>query len=96
MLDPSRYTYQWEIYAGGAKQIAKRLYSHKQVYEGDALLVLNWLFFHDAMFKFSARHWRHTEPDVAACGGMSCAQDDQIMKMALLSGNPREVGIILA
>lgn len=86
MLDFSESTYQWELYAGGAKQVAKRVYTLDRVYEGDARIVLNWMFYHDALNKFSARHWRHRTADM-----MGCARDNYIIKAVLQSGNTSKV-----
>ncbi|KAH8665998.1 fungal-specific transcription factor domain-containing protein [Tricladium varicosporioides] len=91
MLDSSQFSYQWEIYSGGAKQVAKKIYARDQVYEGDALTMLNWMFYHDALNKFSARHWTHKSYMVSSAEIASCARDDQIMRMALLSGNTSKI-----
>jgi hypothetical protein len=89
MLDSSEYSYQWEIYAGGAKTVARQIYRKEKVHEGDALAMLNWMFYHDALFRFGARHWRRS--NVITSGAWQCARDDQIMNMALRSCNPSEV-----
>lgn len=86
MLDFSESTYQWELYAGGSKCIAKRIYTLDRVYEGDALTVLNLMFYHDALNKFTARHWKHRTADM-----IGCARDDDIIKAVLQSGNTSKV-----
>jgi hypothetical protein len=86
MLDFSESTYQWEFYSGGAKQLAKRIYTLDRVYEGDARIILNWMFYHDVLNKFSARHWGHRTSIM-----MGCAQDNYIIKAALQSGTASKV-----
>jgi hypothetical protein len=84
--DISESTYQWELYAGGAKQVGKRIYALDQTCEGDARVILMWLFYHDALSKFTARHWLRKTDNLQKCG-----EDDQIRKAALLSGDVTEV-----
>lgn len=86
MLDFSESTCHWQIYAGGAKHIAKRIYTLDRVYEGDALTVLNLMFYHDALNKFTARHWKQRTADM-----LGCARDDCIIKAVLQSGNTSKI-----
>jgi hypothetical protein len=97
VLDCSESSHSWEVFAGGAKQIAKVIYARVQIYEGDALTMLNWMFYHDALSKISARHWTQKPYKVSYAEEKtineikSCARDGQIMKLALLSGNTSKV-----
>lgn len=38
-------------------------------YHGDQALILDWIFYHDVMYKFSIRHWRDKNPDQIALAG---------------------------
>ncbi|KAK1835672.1 fungal-specific transcription factor domain-containing protein [Podospora conica] len=53
--EPSR---GWGIFFSGSKQIARYYHTPHKTYDGDPALVLDWLFYHDTMHKFSLRHWR--------------------------------------
>lgn len=48
----------WGIFFTGSKQIARFHHVPHKTYDGDPALVLDWLFYHDTMHKFSLRHWR--------------------------------------
>ncbi|KIW16545.1 hypothetical protein PV08_03733 [Exophiala spinifera] len=41
----------------GSKKLAKLSYEYDEAYEGDIALVLDWLFYHNVMYKFTMRHW---------------------------------------
>jgi hypothetical protein len=47
----------WGIFFTGSKQIARFQHVPHKTYDGDPALVLDWLFYHDTMHKFSLRHW---------------------------------------
>lgn len=47
----------WAIFFCGTKKIAKTVHRHDNTYEGDPALILDWVFYHDVMYKFSIRHW---------------------------------------
>lgn len=88
MLD-SPETHQWLMYACGAREVAKTHYFPGQVYEGDASVILNWLFYHEALFNFSVRHWRNQTSGLGVC-----MLDDQIRRAVLLSGNTSKVNML--
>lgn len=85
ILDSYESSYQWELYACGAKRVGNQIYPLDQVYQGDASVILNWLFYHDALFTFTACHWR---PEAYV---EECVRDDQIRRAVLLSGNTSKV-----
>jgi hypothetical protein len=33
------------------------VYGHDETYEGDLATLLDWVFYHDVLYKFSIRHW---------------------------------------
>lgn len=47
----------WAIFFCGTKKIAKTVHRQNNTYEGDPALILDWVFYHDVMYKFSIRHW---------------------------------------
>jgi hypothetical protein len=87
MLDVSDMSHQWKVYAGGAREIGKVIYKLDQVYQGDAAVILNWMFYHDALFNFSVRHWRQKTSGLHGC------VDNQFRKAVLQSGHTSKVGL---
>ncbi|KAK0742625.1 fungal-specific transcription factor domain-containing protein [Schizothecium vesticola] len=51
----------WGIFFTGSKQIARFQHVPHKTYDGDPALILDWLFYHDTMHKFSLRHWHPQE-----------------------------------
>lgn len=47
----------WTGFFCGSKKVAKLAYEYNEAYEGDIALVLDWLFYHNVMYKFTMRHW---------------------------------------
>ncbi|KAJ9144113.1 Fungal specific transcription factor domain-containing protein [Pleurostoma richardsiae] len=47
----------WAIFFCGTKKIARTVHERDNTYEGDQALILDWVFYHDVMYKFSIRHW---------------------------------------
>ncbi|KAK3315690.1 fungal-specific transcription factor domain-containing protein [Apodospora peruviana] len=47
----------WAIFFCGTKKIANLLHRPHSTYEGDSALILDWIFYHDTLYKFSIRHW---------------------------------------
>ncbi|CAK7218075.1 hypothetical protein SBRCBS47491_003383 [Sporothrix bragantina] len=45
------------IYFCGCKRIALAMHREHRDYQGDLALILDWVFYHDAMYKFSIHHW---------------------------------------
>lgn len=45
------------IFFCGCKRIAGAMHQEHNDYEQDATLILDWLFYHDTLYKFSIRHW---------------------------------------
>jgi hypothetical protein len=86
MLDATGSSNQWIPYAKIAKYVGERLYSLDQIYEGDAMVILTWLYYHLALFRFTARHWIPNQFALKKCGG-----EDQIIKAVLQSGNTSKV-----
>ncbi|KAJ5999776.1 hypothetical protein N7481_000185 [Penicillium waksmanii] len=47
----------WTGFLCGSEQLAKLIYEYDETYEGDFALILDWLFYHHVMYKFTIRHW---------------------------------------
>ncbi len=59
----------WTIFFCGTKTIAGRVTQPHDTYYGDEALILDWIFYHDAMYKFCIRHWldkNHDQVKLAA------------------------------
>ncbi|KAE9378870.1 hypothetical protein N431DRAFT_553212 [Stipitochalara longipes BDJ] len=47
----------WTVFFCGCKRISKMVYGHDETYEGDLATLLDWVFYHDVLYKFSILHW---------------------------------------
>ena len=47
----------WSVFFCGTKQIANHVHEPNRTYDGELALILDWVFYHDAMYKFSVTHW---------------------------------------
>jgi hypothetical protein len=47
----------WSIFFCGTKSIVSRVTKPDDTYYGDEAIILDWIFYHDAMYKFSIKHW---------------------------------------
>jgi hypothetical protein len=45
------------VYFCGCKRLAMKMHREHSDYHGDLALILDWVFYHDAMYKFSIHHW---------------------------------------
>ncbi|KIH88729.1 hypothetical protein SPBR_06991 [Sporothrix brasiliensis 5110] len=45
------------VYFCGCKRLAMTMHREHSTYQGDLALILDWVFYHDAMYKFSIHHW---------------------------------------
>jgi hypothetical protein len=86
VYDSPEIQYDWEKYTCGAKIAGHHVYSADQIYEGDARILLDWLFYHDALARFSTRHWLKTPPEMEGC-----TRNNQIRRAVLLCGNSSKV-----
>lgn len=60
----------WSIFFCGTKSIASRVTELHSTYYGDEALILDWIFYHDAMYKFSIRHWIDKNEDQIQLAGL--------------------------
>ncbi|KAF2093945.1 hypothetical protein NA57DRAFT_80950 [Rhizodiscina lignyota] len=80
----------WAMYMCHAKILAEEVFCLDQTYEGDFLVILQWIFHHDAFSRFSVRHYDRRTPKMIAC-----AFNDQIRRRALFSGNNTQVSNVV-
>ncbi|KAL6898715.1 fungal-specific transcription factor domain-containing protein [Trichoderma evansii] len=53
----------WAIFFCGTKRLANMITKQHDTYFGDEAMIIDWIFYHDAMYKFSIRHWRKRNHD---------------------------------
>lgn len=53
----------WAIFFCGTKRLANMITKQHDTYFGDEAMIIDWIFYHDAMYKFSIRHWRKRNSD---------------------------------
>lgn len=70
----------WSIFFCGCKRIANMVHQPNKTYDGDWALILDWVFYHDAMYKFSICHFVQRIPDQVAL-----ARDAKIVSKAVFS-----------
>ena len=51
------------MFFSGAKKIANLVHQPNMTYDGDPALILDWIFYHDTLYKFSIRHWVKKQDD---------------------------------
>lgn len=56
------------IYFCGCKRIALSVHREHTDYEGDMALLLDWILYHDTMYKFSIHHWAKRLPQQQMVG----------------------------
>jgi len=56
----------WSIFFCGTKRIASLVTQRNNDYAGDEALLMDWIFYHDTMYKFSIRHWQDKNEDQIA------------------------------
>lgn len=47
-------------------------------YQGDIAVLFDWVFYHDALARFSLRHWKPAAPDKAICRGKPLVQSKRL------------------
>ncbi|KAH6645304.1 fungal-specific transcription factor domain-containing protein [Truncatella angustata] len=61
----------WSIFFCGTKTIARLVTQLHGTHYGDEALILDWIFYHDAMYKFSIRHWIKKDDDQTQLAGLT-------------------------
>ncbi|KAK3350207.1 fungal-specific transcription factor domain-containing protein [Lasiosphaeria hispida] len=70
----------WAIFFCGCKRIINMVHKPHRTYEGDPALILDWIFYHDTLYKFSIRHWDQREHEQIAL-----AAQEKIVSKAIFS-----------
>ncbi|KAK1759971.1 fungal-specific transcription factor domain-containing protein [Echria macrotheca] len=70
----------WAIFFCGTKRIANLVHTRHATYDGDRALILDWILYHDTLYKFCVRHWAPKMPDQ-----VQLAAQEKIMSKAIYS-----------
>lgn len=57
------YGLSWSIFFCGTKKIASSITKKHDTCFGDEALMMDWILYHDVMYKFSIRHWASKNED---------------------------------
>ena len=77
----------WAVFFCGTKRIAKLVTQQDDTYFGDEALIMDWIFYHDTMYKFSIRHWDDKNRDQ-----VELAAQKKIISKAVFSPERQMVG----
>lgn len=58
-------------------------------YFGDEAMIIDWIFYHDAMYKFSIRHWQKRNADQ-----IHLAEQKKVLSKAVFSPERQTVSIV--
>jgi hypothetical protein len=88
MYDSDRSSLDWAQQVCNAKIAAGHVYSLDRRYEGDIRILLEWIFYHDALARFSVNHWSQRN-----AGMLACMEDHRVRQALKLSGSSSKVGV---
>ncbi|KAH6987946.1 fungal-specific transcription factor domain-containing protein [Ilyonectria sp. MPI-CAGE-AT-0026] len=74
------YGLSWSIFFCGTKKIASSVTRKHDTCFGDEALMMDWIFYHDVMYKFSIRHWASKNTDQ-----VSLAAQTKVISKAVFS-----------
>lgn len=74
IFDQPDSPYAWAQHICKAKMAVKDIYTLDTPYQGDLALILDWVYYHDVLSKFSVRHYKQR-----TIGQETCARDKYIM-----------------
>ncbi|KAK5996189.1 hypothetical protein PT974_04617 [Cladobotryum mycophilum] len=80
----------WSIFFCGTKKIASLVTQKNNAYFGDEALIMDWIFYHDVMYKFSICHWMDKNMDQ-----IELAAQEKIMSKAVFSPERQTIVSIL-
>ncbi|KAK1241967.1 hypothetical protein MKX07_007790 [Trichoderma sp. CBMAI-0711] len=66
VLCPGGQTTVWSVHFDGCMTIVKSSYQGLKVNEGEHATLLDWVFYHNVLYKFSLQHWQRRTPEMAA------------------------------
>ncbi|UKZ78821.1 hypothetical protein TrVFT333_006566 [Trichoderma virens FT-333] len=66
VLCPSGKTTVWSVHFDGCMTIVKSSYQGRGEREGEHATLLDWVFYHNVLYKFSLQHWQRRTPEMAA------------------------------
>lgn len=79
----------WSIFFCGTKRIAGLVTEEHESYGGDEALIMDWIFYHDVMYKFSIKHWQKKNEDQ-----IQLAAQEKIISKAVFSPERQTVCIM--
>ncbi|TFB01675.1 hypothetical protein CCMA1212_006371 [Trichoderma ghanense] len=80
----------WSIFFCGTKRIANLVTKTDDTFFGDEALIIDWIFYHDVMYKFSIRHWREKNRDQ-----IQLASQRKVLSKAVFSPERQVIAPIL-
>ncbi|KAL6859453.1 fungal-specific transcription factor domain-containing protein [Trichoderma novae-zelandiae] len=66
VLCPGGKTTVWSVHFDGCMTIVKSSYQGHKVSEGEHATLLDWVFYHNVLYKFSLQHWQRRTTEMAA------------------------------
>ncbi|KAM0257112.1 hypothetical protein ACHAQJ_004576 [Trichoderma viride] len=66
VLCPNGKTTVWSVHFDGCMTIIKSSYQGRRENEGEHAVLLDWVFYHSILYKFSLKHWQQRTPQMAA------------------------------
>lgn len=69
-----------------AKQAAKYVYNENTLHDGELGLLLEWIYYHDALSAFSVSHFNAAPPEMKLC-----MTDHQVRRAIRLNADPTRV-----
>lgn len=79
----------WSIFFCGTKRIAGLVTQQHESYVGDEALIMDWIFYHDVMYKFSIKHWQTKNEDQ-----IQLAAQEKIISKAIFSPERQTVSLL--
>ncbi|PTB63016.1 hypothetical protein BBK36DRAFT_1171822 [Trichoderma citrinoviride] len=80
----------WSIFFCGTKRIVNLVTKTDDTFFGDEALIIDWIFYHDVMYKFSIRHWREKNKDQ-----IQLASQRKVLSKAVFSPERQVIAPIL-
>ncbi|KAH0525742.1 hypothetical protein TsFJ059_009162 [Trichoderma semiorbis] len=66
VLCPSGKTTVWSVHFDGCMTIVKSSYHGRREADGENAVLLDWVFYHNVLYKFSLQHWQKRTPEMVA------------------------------
>lgn len=70
-MKPDGSPLSWAIFFCGTKRLLWTMHHDGTEYEGKGAMILDWIFYHDVLCKFSISHWKQRGPDQIKLAGQA-------------------------